>query len=743
MSTIEAFELTGVKAGEQTCLAAIRQSNSTDRPVSLFFSAGDDLDIIQPGSDTTEIDRRSIGGAPVLTWNLPDMGPVQVSVGRKMTEIPTQTANHDVLAGLNVGLAIRNLETAKTTADWLAFHSTYHGMNGALIVNRNRSENFAENLAPLIAGLNIQRIIILTPDFPLGRTDLPSEAHPFNAPDAPGKDRMAVPKPAPWYSPLAELSIYQLLQKLYLARARAIANFDICDIVMPADTGVFDQAVNSPNGVVTLAGRHCYPWRLRPREPASFGDHICVQFDVTTGPNRWCVAPGRTGQNTIWRIARIVGPATNRENIHPFMRFMALKHGQEFANKLVPKSSLVENQQLLDLAETTFRHKPVRAPQVELPKVKPNSCKTAIVTTMKNEGPFILEWLAYHRVIGVEDFLIYTNDCTDGTDTFLSLLQENGFVQHRLNDFRETGLKPQHSALQAAKSEPTISRADWVICMDVDEYLNIKTGNGTLTDLYMVMGDANMISCTWRLFGNADIHEFKDAPVIQQFDQCAPELSRKPHQAWGFKTLFRNIGIFKKLGVHRPKGLNPQHWGQINWVNGSGAPLPPQMYRNAWRSTKDTYGYDIVSLNHYAVRSAESFLVKRDRGRVNHVDRDQGLSYWFRMNNNTENEISIQRMLPRLKAEMDRMLSNPDIAAAHENCVAQHRKKIAELKQTENYASFFETLTGERMQRLSRLHHLFGANVFLAGPDCIPDEVINTDHAAGYFFSVEKQEASH
>ena len=31
-----------------------------------------------------------------------------------------------------------------------------------------------------------------------------------------------------------------------------------------------------------------------------------------------------------------------------------------------------------------------------------------IVTTMKNEGPFILEWLAYHRAIGVDDFLINT-----------------------------------------------------------------------------------------------------------------------------------------------------------------------------------------------------------------------------------------------------------------------------------------------------------------------------------------------
>ena len=53
---------------------------------------------------------------------------------------------------------------------------------------------------------------------------------------------------------------------------------------------------------------------------------------------------------------------------------------------------------------------------------------TTIVTTMKNEGPFLLEWIAYHRAIGVSDFLVYTNDCTDGTDRMLKLLQKKNIV---------------------------------------------------------------------------------------------------------------------------------------------------------------------------------------------------------------------------------------------------------------------------------------------------------------------------
>lgn len=184
-------------------------------------------------------------------------------------------------------------------------------------------------------------------------------------------------------------------------------------------------------------------------------------------------------------------------------------------------------------------------------------------------------------------------------------------------------------------------------------------------------------------------------------------------------------------------------WDQINWVNGSGHPLPHTMYRNAWRSTFETVGYDMVQLNHYAVRSAESSLVKRDRGRVNHVDRDQGLAYWFRMNNNAVPDTSIQRMIPKLHAELEHLLADPDIRLAHENCIKAHRAKIDELRATDNYSSFYQVLTGDRMQKLSRMHHHFGANVFLAGPDIVPDEVVNTDHPTDFFFTVDRVETQH
>jgi hypothetical protein len=254
-----------------------------------------------------------------------------------------------------------------------------------------------------------------------------------------------------------------------------------------------------------------------------------------------------------------------------------------------------------------------------------------------------------------------------------------------------------------------------------------------------------MVSLTWRLFGNVDVDGYEDRFMLEQFALCAPEIVRKPHQAWGFKTLFRNIDIYKKLGVHRPKGLKPDLWDQVRWLNGSGARMPKEMFRNGWRSTLETYGYDWVQLNHYAVRSAESFLVKRDRGRVNHVDRDQGLHYWFRMNHNVVEDRSIQTRIPMLQAEVDRLLADPDIRAAHEGCVVAHRARIAELRATPNYEAFHAELTGPRMRTLSRHTPHFGSAVFNAGPQVVPDDIaLAPSLPPGFFFTVKSEgEAEH
>jgi hypothetical protein len=594
--------------------------------------------------------------------------------------------------------------------------------------------------------------VVLAPGVPLGKPAEVAETHPLMAPDAPGKDRMERPAPDPWLSPLGESVVHEALKWRFLADARAVLTLDPCDVLPPRAAGApsaFDLCAGAAQGVVLLVGRRVYPWRVRAGAEAAIGDHICRQFDARRGIARWGAAPGQAGLQNTWRPTRVAYARPDPGVTVPFWRCMGLRVPGRAPSELAPKTSLIEDPALLALAER-LGHKPVRAPVSAPRTAPPDPDRTAIVTTMKNEGPFILEWLAYHRAIGVTDFLVYTNDCTDGTDTFLDLLQAKGLVQHRDNPFRTMDLKPQHAALQAAEEEEAIRAAGWAICMDVDEFINIRLGDGRLPTLYAAMEaahpGANMIALTWRLFGNADVERFDpDTPMIAQFPLCAPEVVRKPHQAWGFKTLFRNIDLYKKLGVHRPKGLRPDLWDQVIWLNGSGTRMPREMFRNGWRSTLETYGYDWVQLNHYACRSAESFLVKRDRGRVNHVDRDQGLHYWFRMNHNAEEDRTILARLPMLEAEIARLLADPDIGAAHAACVAAHRAKIEALKASPNYAAFYAELNGTRMRMLSRRLRHFGSAVFNAGPGVIPDEIaLAPDLPPDFFFTVAHDgEAAH
>lgn len=41
------------------------------------------------------------------------------------------------------------------------------------------------------------------------------------------------------------------------------------------------------------------------------------------------------------------------------------------------------------------------------------SHQSMIVTMMKNEGPYIVEWVAHHLAVGFDRFLVFTNDCDD------------------------------------------------------------------------------------------------------------------------------------------------------------------------------------------------------------------------------------------------------------------------------------------------------------------------------------------
>ncbi|RED18421.1 glycosyltransferase family 2 protein [Pontivivens insulae] len=359
-----------------------------------------------------------------------------------------------------------------------------------------------------------------------------------------------------------------------------------------------------------------------------------------------------------------------------------------------------------------------------IPRARKPDERICILTCMKNEGPFILEWVAHHRAIGFTDFIVYTNDCTDGTDELLDLLVEKGLITARRdNPWRteeaSTAGDPQRAAMWHAENDPLMSEMDWIMPMDVDEYLTIHVGKGHLDDLFAARPDATMISAPWRLFGNNDLKRFEDSFVTERMTRAAPVDVKTPYMSWGFKTLLLNDGVWGKLSVHRPRNPDPHREDEVRWYAGSGARMPESFLRTGWRVMDEQRGHELVTLNHYSVRDAESYLVKRDRGRVNHIDQDQGLAYWFRMNHNVVSDTRIERRKTETRAAFDAMMADEQIASAHRHCVTAHKAKIEELHARPDHAALYSAVTGPVLERLSKLAPHISNKMFTAGPQAL------------------------
>lgn len=306
------------------------------------------------------------------------------------------------------------------------------------------------------------------------------------------------------------------------------------------------------------------------------------------------------------------------------------------------------------------------------------------LTSVKNEGPFLLEWLAWHRILGVTDFLVVSNDCSDGTDRLLDCLQDHGVVTH-LPQVPEQGKSIQWQALHKGWHHPLRKAADWMLVSDVDEFPMIHVGDHRLTDLLAALPDgAEAVALGWRLFGNAGVGAFQDRPVTAQFTRAAPPSLFHPIAATQFKTLFRPKA-FQSVGVHRPsqrEGTAPV------WIDGSGNPLPAEIGGAQKRlSLLGVQGNRaLAEMHHYSLRSAESFIVKSDRGLPNRDTKQIDLAYWVERNFNTlDNRAALQLAEP-LAQEIAALKALPGVAALHGAACDWHRAEFRRLmRQPEAY----------------------------------------------------------
>jgi len=310
--------------------------------------------------------------------------------------------------------------------------------------------------------------------------------------------------------------------------------------------------------------------------------------------------------------------------------------------------------------------------------------RALLILTVKNEGAFLLEWLAHHRACGFTDVLAFSNDCSDGTDLMLDRLAAMGGLTH----IRNSGPHPegpQWAALKAADKHPLMKQANWVLFCDVDEFVNIHAGDHTLPALLTALPQADAIALTWRLFGNAGVVTYQDHPVTETFTLAAPATLGWPWRAQMFKTLFRNDGAYRKLGVHRPR--NPGPGRAPRWFDGSGREMPPT---NRLFSDYRQDNYQLVQLNHYALGAMESYLIKCDRGRANREASAFDMGYWTERNLSAVRDTTIRAL--NSTALREGLMADPVLGPLHAGAVAWRHARFVALMAEEPWRALFGRL---------------------------------------------------
>ncbi|TNF62985.1 MAG: glycosyltransferase family 2 protein [Rhodobacteraceae bacterium] len=315
-----------------------------------------------------------------------------------------------------------------------------------------------------------------------------------------------------------------------------------------------------------------------------------------------------------------------------------------------------------------------------------------VILTVRNEAAFLLEWLAHHLASGFDHVLAFSNDCQDGTDAMLDRLAQLGHVTHVRNDGPHDRRGIQFTALNRAQDLQVVRGAEWLLPIDIDEFVNIHVGDRTVSALLAALPEATAITLTWRLFGNAGQVRYTDRPVTEVFTRAAPVDMPWPWRAAMFKTLYRNDGTYRKLGVHRPRNPDPARLAAARWFDGEGRALDDQFKTRRIFSSYGRSNVRLVQLNHYALGAMESYVLKADRGRAVHSDHLLGLDYWVERNFNTEADTSIGLMAPRRDAILDALRGDAVLGPLHEAAVAWRRARFDALMLQEPYRALFARL---------------------------------------------------
>ncbi len=268
--------------------------------------------------------------------------------------------------------------------------------------------------------------------------------------------------------------------------------------------------------------------------------------------------------------------------------------------------------------------------------------KLFIAAIVKNELDALLEWIAYHRILGVSGFIIADNGSNDGTRELLGSLAKLGVVT--VIDYPTVGSqKPQLPAYE--KILRTCPRdANLLAFIDADEFLLPLEQEQLKPTLQSWFADDSVsaLALNWSNFGSSGELFAEDGLVTERFTKRAPHRFNVHHN---FKSIVRPERVNHFYNPH----YADLRYGRYIDALGRDLVLHPK-HGNGVSAEVLWSG---VRVNHYAVKSLEEFLLgKHLRGSAATANRVKHKAYFKAHDRNDETCLLAASLAPRVRAEM-------------------------------------------------------------------------------------------
>jgi FkbM family methyltransferase len=227
---------------------------------------------------------------------------------------------------------------------------------------------------------------------------------------------------------------------------------------------------------------------------------------------------------------------------------------------------------------------------------QPTLCVCAI---FKDEGPNLDEWVAYHRIVGVDHFVLYDNGSSDDGP---SRLREGNF-----GEYVTIVPWPLRPGQQAAYEHFRINhsgRWDWVAFIDVDEFI-YPTETDSVKKLLTRYDEFSSVLLHWLVFG-PNGHETRPPGLV--IDSYTRRFAQQHEMNRHIKSIVRCKDLLDGRGVHHFSTK-----GQV--CNAYGAPVPNI-------PIQETVYHDVMYLNHYRYKSREEWAKRVRKRRADVADAD-------------------------------------------------------------------------------------------------------------------------